>query len=130
LAKSLEGKIPTDTICIEITNRLHGKVSKSFIHDCLEKFEDLRLRRSTVIDISRKDLGDNTKVHIADAIKDCKIHDDVFQTLNGIMPDVIARIPRQVKHKILTKSISPDQVLLIDALNSMSEFASNHWRHV
>lgn len=37
LAKSLEGKIQLDTICIEITNRLGGRVSKSFIRENLEE---------------------------------------------------------------------------------------------
>jgi hypothetical protein len=37
LAKSLEGKIPTDTICIEITNRLRGRVSDRFIRQCLDE---------------------------------------------------------------------------------------------
>jgi len=36
LAKSLEGKIATDTICIEITNQLRGKVSDSFVRQCLD----------------------------------------------------------------------------------------------
>ncbi len=36
LAKSLEEKIPTDTICIEITNQLRCKVSESFVRQCVE----------------------------------------------------------------------------------------------
>jgi hypothetical protein len=36
LAKDLEGKVPTDTISIEIVNQLHGKVSERFIHECLD----------------------------------------------------------------------------------------------
>jgi len=36
LAKSLEGKIPTDSICIEITNQLRGRVSESFARQCLD----------------------------------------------------------------------------------------------
>lgn len=36
LAKSLEGMIRTDTICIEIVNQLRGKVSERFIRECLE----------------------------------------------------------------------------------------------
>jgi len=40
LAKSLEGKIPTDTICMEIVDRLDGLVSDSLIRDCLsEKYK-------------------------------------------------------------------------------------------
>jgi hypothetical protein len=37
LAKSLEGKIPTDTICIEIINQLRGQVSERFIRECLDE---------------------------------------------------------------------------------------------
>jgi NCAIR mutase (PurE)-related protein len=37
LAKSLEGEIPTDTICIELTNRLRGRVSDRFIRQCLDE---------------------------------------------------------------------------------------------
>jgi len=37
LAKSLEEKIPIDTICMEITNRLDGIVSASFIRQCLDE---------------------------------------------------------------------------------------------
>ena len=37
LAKALDGKIPTDTIAIEIIHQLHGKVSERLIHDCLEE---------------------------------------------------------------------------------------------
>jgi hypothetical protein len=36
LAKSLEGKIPIDSICIEITNQLRGKISESFVRQCLD----------------------------------------------------------------------------------------------
>ena len=36
LAKSLEGKIPIDSICIEITNQLNGRVSESFVRQCLD----------------------------------------------------------------------------------------------
>jgi hypothetical protein len=41
LAKKLEGKIPTDTICIEIVTQLKGptpeKVSERFIRECLDE---------------------------------------------------------------------------------------------
>jgi hypothetical protein len=36
LAKHLEGKVPTDTISIEIVNQLRGIVSERFIHECLD----------------------------------------------------------------------------------------------
>ena len=37
LAKSLEGKIPTDAICMKITNQLLGRVSERFIRECLDE---------------------------------------------------------------------------------------------
>jgi hypothetical protein len=37
LAKNLEGKIPTDTISIEIINQLRGQVSERFIRECLDE---------------------------------------------------------------------------------------------
>ncbi len=37
LAKSLEGKIPTDTIAIEIKNQLEGEASLRYIDECLDK---------------------------------------------------------------------------------------------
>jgi hypothetical protein len=37
LAKSLEGKIPTDRIANEIVHQLRGKVSERLIHDCLDE---------------------------------------------------------------------------------------------
>lgn len=37
LAISLEEKIQTDTICIEITNQLRSQVSESFIRQCLDE---------------------------------------------------------------------------------------------
>jgi hypothetical protein len=36
LAKSLEDKIRTDTICIEITNQLRGQISESFVRQSLD----------------------------------------------------------------------------------------------
>jgi len=36
LAKNLEGRIPTDTISMEIVKQLYGRVSKRFIHQCLD----------------------------------------------------------------------------------------------
>jgi len=40
LAKNLEGKIPTDTIAIEIVNQLRGSVSERFVRECLpEKYK-------------------------------------------------------------------------------------------
>jgi hypothetical protein len=37
LAEDLEGKIQIDTICIEISNQLHDKVSKRTIRECLDE---------------------------------------------------------------------------------------------
>jgi hypothetical protein len=37
LARDLEGKIQLETICMEITNQLDGRVSDRFIRECLEK---------------------------------------------------------------------------------------------
>jgi hypothetical protein len=43
LAKDLEGKISTDSICNEIVHQLHGKVSERLIRDCLEeKYKEKR----------------------------------------------------------------------------------------
>ncbi len=36
LAKGLEDKIPTETICMEIVDKLHGLVSPRFIRECLD----------------------------------------------------------------------------------------------
>ena len=36
LAKDLEGKIPIDSISVEIVTQLRGRVSESFIHQCLD----------------------------------------------------------------------------------------------
>ena len=41
MAKNLEGKIRTDTICVEIVNQLRGQVSERFIRECLdEKYKE------------------------------------------------------------------------------------------
>ncbi len=37
LAKSLEGIIPTDVICMKIINKLLGRVSERFIRECLDE---------------------------------------------------------------------------------------------
>jgi hypothetical protein len=37
LAKDLEGKIPTDTICMEIVTQLRGQVSGGFVRECLDE---------------------------------------------------------------------------------------------
>ncbi len=43
LAKNLEGKIPTDTISMEIVNQLRGQVSEGFVRECLdEKYKQKR----------------------------------------------------------------------------------------
>jgi hypothetical protein len=43
LAKDLEGKIRTDSICNEIVHQLHSKVSERLIRDCLdEKYKEKR----------------------------------------------------------------------------------------
>ncbi len=84
----------------------------------------------TFIEISRKDLSPDTIYHLDEAIKHCKTSDEAYQTLNGIIPDVIARIAKQVEHRILAKTLGQDQVLLKTALNSIRELASNHWRLV
>ena len=58
LANNLEGKIPTDTISIEIVNQLRGKVSERFIHNCLdEKYkqksqvENARRQKKETVDV-------------------------------------------------------------------------------
>jgi hypothetical protein len=37
LAKSLEGKIATESICADIVSQLHGQVSAGFIRECLDE---------------------------------------------------------------------------------------------
>ncbi len=37
LAKNLEGKIATDTICMEIVNQLRGQVHERFVRECLDE---------------------------------------------------------------------------------------------
>ena len=37
LAKNLEGKIATDTICMEIVTQLRGQVSDGFVRECLDE---------------------------------------------------------------------------------------------
>jgi hypothetical protein len=44
LAKNLEGKIPTDTISMEITDQLRGRVSPSFIRECLDEKYKVKFR--------------------------------------------------------------------------------------
>lgn len=45
LATDLEGKIQTETICIEVITQLRGHVSESFIRKCLDKkYKDTRHR--------------------------------------------------------------------------------------
>ncbi len=50
LAKSLEGKIPTDTIFMEIVDKLHGRVSPRFIRECLEE----KYKQKARVDNARK----------------------------------------------------------------------------
>jgi hypothetical protein len=94
-----------------------------------EKFERLRIG-TTVIEICRKDMSPDTIHHIYESIKHCKTSIEEYQILNGIVPDVIARITKQVEHRILAKIAGQDQVLLRTALNSMRELSSDHWRLV
>ena len=77
-----------------------------------KKFERLRIG-TTCIEISRKDPSPDTIYHLDEAIKHCKTSDEAYQTLNGIIPDVIARIAKQVEHRILAKTVGQDQVLLL-----------------
>jgi hypothetical protein len=44
LAKNLEGKIPTDIISMEITDQLRGRVSPSFIRECLDEKYKVKFR--------------------------------------------------------------------------------------
>lgn len=50
LAISLEGKIPTDTICMNIVDQLHGRVSERFIRECLEE----KYKQKARVDNARK----------------------------------------------------------------------------
>ncbi len=50
LAKNLEEKIPTDTICMEIVNQLRGQVSERFVRECLDEKYKQKLR----VDNARK----------------------------------------------------------------------------
>lgn len=53
LARDLEGKIPTDTIAIEIVHQLHGKVSERLVHDCLEE----KYKQKHQVENARKQKG-------------------------------------------------------------------------
>ncbi len=50
LAKDIEGKIPIDTICMEIVDKLHGKVSPRFIRECLDE----KYKQKDRVDNARK----------------------------------------------------------------------------
>lgn len=50
LAKSLEGKVSIDSICMEIINQLRGQVSASFIRQCLDE----KYKQKTRVENARK----------------------------------------------------------------------------
>ncbi len=93
-----------------------------------DKFDDLVIHSPvTFIEISYKDLSSETIHHINEYIKDCTTKEERYLRLNGIMPDVIARIANQVKHRILAKRLKEDPVIINTTFNSIRELASNHW---
>jgi len=61
LAKSLEGKIPIDSICIEITNQLRSRVSESFVRQCLDDKYKQSHRADNAKKQNRKQTSDKLK---------------------------------------------------------------------
>jgi hypothetical protein len=64
LAKNLEGKIPTDTICMEITNHLSGRVSDRFVRECLDE----RYKNKVHVDIAKMQKNHSLKDKVIDKL--------------------------------------------------------------
>ncbi len=64
LAKNLDGKIPTDTICMEITKRLSGRVSDRFVRECLDE----RYKDKVHLDIAKMQKNHSLKDKVIDKL--------------------------------------------------------------
>lgn len=88
LAKDLEGKIPIDTISIEIVSQLRGRVSERFIHESLhDKYKQKRRVENAKKRKKRKQREDNENLAAVALLN----QDDEDKNKQVIMHDVQGR---------------------------------------
>lgn len=93
-----------------------------------EKFQRLRIP-TVFIDIHYNHLSADTQRHIDKITYGCN-KEESYKILNGIIPNVIARIAKQIRPQILAKVTYEDKVIIDVAINSIRESSSNQWRFV
>lgn len=125
----LDGRL-VDTIYIDLMES-NDKNNDRYLSQFADKFDYLTLKFTDArYEICYSDLKENTKNHLEDYVIDCKTHQEKYKKLNGIMPDVIARIAKQVEHRILASKISEDSVFIKANIYSIREIVSSKWTFV
>jgi hypothetical protein len=84
-----------------------------------EKFQRLRIP-TVIIDIHYNHLSADTQNHI-DKITCGRKEEESYKILNDIIPNVIARIAKQIRPQILAKATQEDEVIIDVAINSIRE---------
>lgn len=127
LPSYLEDKIYNDLMrCIDGYD-----LSKKYISQWIDKFKYIILRSPiTFYEIDIKDLTNETIKLIEEYTIDCTTQTSQYEKLNGIMPDVIARISRQAEHKILSNKSITYTTLIQTNLNSTRELVSFRWKFI
>jgi hypothetical protein len=124
----LPGRL-TDAIFIDLM--ASNDKDDRYLSQIEDKFDWLRLKfTDTSYEIHYSDLKEETQKHLEDYVKDCKTTEEKYKKLNGIMPDVIARVSKQVEHRMVANKMSKDPVLLQVSFYSMRENVSNNWKFI
>jgi hypothetical protein len=89
LARGLEGKIPTDTIALEIVHQLRGRISERMIHDCLDE----KYKQKHRVENARKQKG-NKKGDNENLAAPVPLNrsDDTDQKNNEVLIDTSGRV--------------------------------------
>jgi len=102
-----------------------------YISQIVEKFDYIRLKYTgTLYEIYYNNLSEETRFQIEGYLKGCTTPYEKYKKLNGIMPDVIARIAKQAEHKILANKMTEDPLFIKVNTNSMRELVSNKWKFI
>ena len=99
-----------------------------YIKQIKEKFQRLRIP-TVIMDIHYNHLSADTQNHINKITYSLK-EEESYKILNGVIPNVIARIAKQTRPQILAEASLEDEVIIDVAINSMRESSSYHWRFV
>ena len=126
LAEDLEGKIQIDTMCIEISNQLHDKVSKRTIRECLDEKYKQHHRVENARKQKEEDLKEHHKLSQASYTSITEITVTPNMTSHTQIKDVLKKCPSCIEKD--SKNLELSEALSRQTALVTAEVISTHER--